>query len=490
VSAPSRYNPPQPFNQNVQSQNHKNQKTPSTPLTIRGKFENAYQRNRCAPDAEETGTHITIDEALDTLYVFERSSDPMPSQDCISKNELDHLIDGYLEALDNFMFELQKGQETEDGNKECEVLVYYQKPVEPNQHEARTFGSHHRNGVEINEVETIVDHANSRLPELEFDDLVLDLIDEYLVEESIKTNNASGCQYANSIAVARNNDKELEAEVGYEGRVKADKNENKPSEIESKDKIDVNNDITKSEKENDINGSGVGSQALPYHQKPVEAAETSTVNGTIEPSFKRRVEMEKGFPVDHRKTAKMDDITKTKLDELQQKEKMKIENVPEDVEGKNPRSATEEEAKENEIIKSEEILNRACEIWISKIDESRRLTREVDDCGETKLDQKYEKDSNGLYNLKLCSQNGASAIKEERVAFDLDPIEDICSGAEDFEDLSDNYPPSKNMNIRTNSARQVLRGKIGNNSTRRGQIKRISLEKGVGNNVEKNVSND
>ncbi|KAF0397558.1 hypothetical protein F8M41_009931 [Gigaspora margarita] len=43
---------------------------------------------------------------------------------------------------------------------------------------------HYHNGVEINEVKTIIDYANSRLPELEFEDLVLDLIDEYLVEES------------------------------------------------------------------------------------------------------------------------------------------------------------------------------------------------------------------------------------------------------------------------------------------------------------------
>ncbi|CAG8769439.1 29939_t:CDS:2 [Gigaspora margarita] len=99
----------------------------------------------------------------------------MPSQDCTSKSELDHLIDGYLEALDNFMFELQKGQETKDGNKECEILVYYQKPAEPNQYEASAFGS-------CNEVETVVNDADNRLPEL---DLVLDLIDEYLVEESV-----------------------------------------------------------------------------------------------------------------------------------------------------------------------------------------------------------------------------------------------------------------------------------------------------------------
>ncbi|KAF0460397.1 hypothetical protein F8M41_000599 [Gigaspora margarita] len=65
----------------------------------------------------------------------------MPSQDCTSKSELDHMINRYLEALDNFIFELQKGQETKDGNKEY-----------------------------------------NRLPKL---DLVLDLIDEYLVEESV-----------------------------------------------------------------------------------------------------------------------------------------------------------------------------------------------------------------------------------------------------------------------------------------------------------------
>ncbi|CAG8595178.1 24478_t:CDS:2, partial [Gigaspora margarita] len=211
------------------------------------------------------------------------------------------------------------------------------------------------------------------------------------LQRSIKTNNTSRCQYANSIAIAQNNDKELEAEVGYEGRVKANKNKNKPFKIESKDKIEVDKDVTKLEKKSDINGISIKSQALLYYQKLVGAAKTSHVNGII-------------------------------------KHRIAIKN----------------DAKKNK-------------------------NRPKDD--EPKLGLKKE-DSNGLYNLKLCLQNGASVIKEERVNRRL-------------QDLSDNYPPSKNMNIRTNSAKLVFKNKSVNNYRSRDQIKRISLKKDVENHIKK-----
>ncbi|CAG8832071.1 46453_t:CDS:2, partial [Gigaspora margarita] len=96
--------------------------------------------------------------------------------------------------------------------------------------------------------------------------------------------------------------------------------------------------------------------------------------------------------------------------EEEQKEKMKLKNVPEDVVGDKPRSAKDNEAKKNEIINY---------------------------------------DSNRLYNLKLYSQNGASAIKEKKVAFNLDPIKDKCSETKDHEGLDENPQQSINLTHRT-----------------------------------------
>ncbi|RIB22764.1 hypothetical protein C2G38_2173072 [Gigaspora rosea] len=56
---------------------------------------------------------------------------------------------------------------------------------------------------------------------------------------------------------------------------------------------------------------------------------------------------------------------------------------------------------------------------------------------------------------------------------------------ENLEGLSDNYPPSKNINIHINSVRTALRSKIESNGSSRDQIKRMSLEKDIENRVEK-----
>ncbi|KAF0488403.1 hypothetical protein F8M41_022284 [Gigaspora margarita] len=67
-----------------------------------------------------------------------------------------------MKVLNNFTPELWKGPKAEVGNKEHKPSIYYQKPASPNQHKTLPL---------------------DQLPESEFDVLVLDLIDDYLVEE-------------------------------------------------------------------------------------------------------------------------------------------------------------------------------------------------------------------------------------------------------------------------------------------------------------------
>ncbi|CAG8785214.1 27234_t:CDS:2, partial [Gigaspora margarita] len=69
----------------------------------------------------------------------------------------------------------------------------------------------------------------------------------------------------------------------------------------------------------------------------------------------------------------------------------------------------------------------------------------------------------GPYNLKSCSQNDASAIKDKRIGFELDPIKDKCSETKDLGGLDDNYPQYLNMNIWPNSIEPVLKSKVDNN---------------------------
>ncbi|CAG8828721.1 3414_t:CDS:2, partial [Dentiscutata erythropus] len=97
----------------------------------------------------------TVNEVPDTYYGLENSEDLVTSQDCISRSELDHLINGYLEVLDDFMFKPLKGQENED---------------RPKKYKASN-----------DEVEST--NTDKKVPE--FDDFVLNLIDDYLGEEPV-----------------------------------------------------------------------------------------------------------------------------------------------------------------------------------------------------------------------------------------------------------------------------------------------------------------
>ncbi|CAG8793506.1 38465_t:CDS:2 [Gigaspora margarita] len=124
--------------------------------------------------------------------------------------------------------------------------------------------------------------------------------------------------------------------------------------------------------------------------------------------------------MDLRKTAKMDHVMNTELDELKQKKKIKLKNVPEDV------------------FHSEDYY------WNGL----KTNKNTASDC--------YPKP----YTPKPCSWNGASKeeimasdLDEKKVAFDLD---DKCSETKDREGLDENPQQSINLTHRTSNS-QIYR---------------------------------
>ncbi|KAF0482375.1 hypothetical protein F8M41_023440 [Gigaspora margarita] len=77
--------------------------------------------------------------------------------------------------------ESQKGQKAKDGNKEYKPSMHYQRSAKSNQYETHTFKSSSRNS---DRVRSTINNMNIELSGSEYDDLVLDLIDDYLEEES------------------------------------------------------------------------------------------------------------------------------------------------------------------------------------------------------------------------------------------------------------------------------------------------------------------
>ncbi|RIB29819.1 hypothetical protein C2G38_2238648 [Gigaspora rosea] len=288
-----------------------------------------------------------------TIVFPQKTHDPIPSQDCISKLELDDLINRYLEVLDDYISESREGRKAKDENKVCEPLTYQQELVRPNQNETHTFGPCSRNGNEDGGTNT-----DNEFPES--DDFAIDLIDDYLAEEpvakrkkevtqepsniekdedktftkesevrrvedkrikvqidefkvlnrfqiSAETSDALGCYYVDQIAVAQNNEKEIRVkEAAYKDPVKADKTKNELPKIESKE-----------------------SQALPYYQKSAEATKTSHV---VKPSRGHMVKIERGAPMDFQETFRMDDVNEIDSNEFIKEKEIKIENVPVHVE--------------------------------------------------------------------------------------------------------------------------------------------------------------
>ncbi|CAG8786434.1 29052_t:CDS:2, partial [Gigaspora margarita] len=143
-----------------------------------------------------------------------------------------------------------------------------------------------------------------------------------------------------------------------------------------------------------------------------------------------------------------------------------------------------------ELVLEGEALKRACNLWNERVTQFRR-TIEWNEDEKPKERNSYSNDhdlhinsaetekstdieictshpeeplnSSGPYNLKSCSQNGASAIKDERMGFELDSIKDKCSETKDLGGLDDDYSRRLNMNIRPNSVEPVLKSKVDNN---------------------------
>ncbi|RIB28591.1 hypothetical protein C2G38_2157570 [Gigaspora rosea] len=148
-------------------------------------------------------------------------------------------------------------------------------------------------------------------------------------QRSADMSNVFECPYANSIAVARNNVKEIGVEVEYKKQVKAEKNESKSFEVKSEG---VENDAIESAKVDNINGTDIESQNLLYHQDPVKAASHSA-------KFLEEV---------------VDDRPKPVLDE-------------EDTDRYNSFG------RNNFLIKD---LDKACELWMKKVNELRSITKQ------------------------------------------------------------------------------------------------------------------
>ncbi|RIB08484.1 hypothetical protein C2G38_2211535 [Gigaspora rosea] len=93
-----------------------------------------------------------------------------------------YYIPKLLEKIIKLKPEIGYSLEKNKKNKH-EALVYSEKSFKPNQYEARTLGSCHQNIIVTSNMKTVANKVNKKLNELEFNNLISELIDEYLIEE-------------------------------------------------------------------------------------------------------------------------------------------------------------------------------------------------------------------------------------------------------------------------------------------------------------------
>ncbi|CAG8835614.1 7582_t:CDS:2, partial [Gigaspora margarita] len=159
---------------------------------------------------------------------------------------------------------------------------------------------------------TKVEVLNKKDAELDLEDL----IDDYL--EIVKERKEASKNPQKSVALRRietryfymvknlqrlelltvpNHTKEIEAKVGYEDQIEANKNKNNISKIESKDKIEIDSDVLEIVKE-----------------------KTGHLVGMIKPGFKNSIEDKKKASMEYQELIEVDNCGQMKLD---QKEKVK-----------------------------------------------------------------------------------------------------------------------------------------------------------------------
>lgn len=136
--------------------------------------------------------------------------------------------------------------------------------------------------------------------------------------------NVSRYYYMDPIAIAQNNNNELGVEVNCQEQAEDVKNESKPFEVKSEDRVRVKNDVAESAEVGNINGTSIESQVLLYDLRPIETIKVSYVSGAIEPNFEQRARSEEESLIDHQKTIEMDNVNKTRVDDLNLKKEMTI----------------------------------------------------------------------------------------------------------------------------------------------------------------------
>ncbi|CAG8786150.1 44289_t:CDS:2, partial [Gigaspora margarita] len=268
-------------------------------------------KNEAHP-VESLHRRTDIKEFLDPYYGSGKSYSEMKDRGCIPKNELNDLINGYLEDLNKLILKLQRGKNYILGN--------------------------------CNRKGTVIPALKDSLKPRKMRPTVTEVLDTYYV---------------------------------------SDEPEKKPPHnVAFRLGLDLN----------------LFKCYLTNVTTLCKTAEVNYVNRMVETSRGYKTEIKKGNLMDLQKTAKMDNVTKIELDELKQKEKMKLKNVPEDV------------------FQIEDYY------W-NGLKANKNM---ASDCHPK------------LYTLNL-SWNGAS--KEEIMAFDLDvnPIEDNRSETKDPKSLKDNY---------------------------------------------------
>ncbi|CAG8825799.1 43578_t:CDS:2, partial [Gigaspora margarita] len=421
----------------------------------------------------------SINEVPDNYYVSENPEELILNHEYVLETDLNHLIDGYLKFLDDLIPKSRKGQKAKEENEKDKTSRYYQKSAKFKQYKTHAFKNGSRNS---DRVESTVNDTNTELPESKFDDLVLDLIDDYLVEEPLvkgekevipESSKASG----------------LEKENEY-------RNRSSKIELNDADRAEVNSEKTKSIE------VVIESQTLPYDQRPVETVEDSHMSGTIEPGFEQRARINDDESIkitDQDRKILKEDKPKPVLYEKDSDRHNLFERINFLIKDLDEDKKNEPKEKRNNchLTNFEKSLD-----GLDKILEVESMNRRALVNKENKKKTANENSSQSylsknkketLADLKSNSNEECEwylkHIKEEKTIFEfnVNPIEDECSKMKNFEGLKDNHPENYGMKFAEETLKPVLKDKIKNDFVSRDQIKRISLEKNVGISLETNV---
>ncbi|RIB25154.1 hypothetical protein C2G38_2166598 [Gigaspora rosea] len=414
------------------------------------------------------------------------------------------LLNGYLEALNDFISESQKGQEGEVENKEHKEFMYYQDSAEPDQDKACTLRncSRNRDGVE----KFLAEEEKATL--------------KFSKESSLGKEEDKTVTYCQQSAEIGSADETFVVGPCYRKESEVRSVEDKRIEIQI-DEFEVFNltedVIYSSEEEKDVYLYSY--IKIPIPEAHLEMPYLSTEAGALEsevleekndeidleklisdylevvkgwPSRLKGPKAEIGYPL---KINNIKDLNKIKLKELNKKEEAKINNVPvgpgkcayencvrkldefkrtsavKIPTAKKPveKPPCVKESYRNRLVNKiktfdyyqkaangENISERAFEYYKKSTDTgSANGAFMVGNCYHN------ESNSDQLHNLQFCSQHDTSAVKDEKGNFDLDSIEGRCPKKKDHDGPDDNH--HENLDLRPNGVESMYKNNIYNN---------------------------